>query len=129
MKHAQNFDAFAGDAVERQILSNNQVPDAGRDVSAGHAGIGMPRELLPALLDRIKHPVGCSRIIGGDVKPDCDQIFVRVIRTDDRQHDQPSRRVDSKRRRASAFTSAIVARELAPLSMPSCARPRSSSIV
>ena len=79
----------------------------------------MPGKLLPTAFDRIKHAIGCRRVLLGNAEPDCDKVLVGPIGTDDFQHDQPVRGVASNRRRASTFTSAMVARVLVGLSSPS----------
>ena len=79
MKDLDNFNAFVRDAVQRQILSGDQMSDAWSDVVSRHPGIGMLGELLPAPLDRVEHPIGGVRIDRRDAGPDFDQVFVGAI--------------------------------------------------
>lgn len=54
---ADNLDAIIGDAVEREILSNDEVPNAWRDVLACHSGMRMLCQPRPAQLDCLKDTV------------------------------------------------------------------------
>ncbi len=129
MQNTDNLNAFVGDVIERQILTDDQMPNVGRDVFAGYPGIGMLGQLLPARLDSVKHAVGGVWVVGRYAGPNVDQVFVGAISANNGQRNQESRCEASKRRRASAFTSAIAGRELGPLSMPSCTSFRRSSTV
>ena len=128
VQKAHDLDAVVKDVIEGEILTGDQVPNAGRDVVPGKAGTWMFRELLPTRLGRIQNPIGGNGIVGGNFQPDRDQIRAGAIGANNGPHDQPFG-LDGARRRASALTAAIVALRLGPLSSPSCTRSRSSSTV
>jgi hypothetical protein len=92
MEDTDDFNTLVADTIQRQVLTNDQMPDAGGYIVAGHAGERVLCKLLPPPFDRIKHAVCGVWIVSGDVRPDGNQVFVGSIRADNREHDQPPRR-------------------------------------
>ena len=87
MQGADDLDAFVGDTIEGQILARDQMPYARPNVITRHPRIGVAGQLLPARLDGIQHAVGGVRIVGDDLGPYVDQVFIGATCADDRQHD------------------------------------------
>jgi hypothetical protein len=129
MDDPEDLDPLVLDAVERHVLTRDQVPQARCNIIACHARLRVPGKLFPPLRDRIENTIRSPRVVFGDVHPDGDQIFIGPRGAQDRQHGQSLCRAASERRLASAVTSAMVARGLGPLSIPSCTIWRSSLAV
>lgn len=92
VEDTDNFNALVADTIERQILANDQMPDASSYIVSSHSGERVLCKLLPPPFDRIKHAVCGVWIVRRDVRPDGNQVFVGSIRADNREHDQPPRR-------------------------------------
>ena len=83
VKDPDDLDAIVGCAIEYQVLSRDQMPDAGCDVVSRYPGIGVPCKLLPACFDRIQYPIGSKRVVARDVNPDADQVLIGPVGADD----------------------------------------------
>ncbi len=58
MQHADDFNGLIGNTVKGQILPDDEMPDAGRDIVTSNARTGIYRDLPPAPFNCVEHPVG-----------------------------------------------------------------------
>ena len=100
MENANDHDRLIGDAIEGEIVSRHQMPDAWSDIVAGDAGIGETGKLLPPTLYSVEDAVRGGRIVLRDLQPDRDKIFVGLAGATNRRRQNQSRRgSDAARRR------------------------------
>ena len=74
MQDPNDLDRFFGDAIEGQILSNNEVPYAFGNVVARRSRIGLRRQQLPTVSEFRDQFRGSFRVPQRDISADCIDI-------------------------------------------------------